>query len=87
MGGYSVSIQHTLLQTWPNPLYPHDELRAGPYNMGRIVCGPLLTLRETKTWGLRGLDHPGPRGLRWSWPRLVGSKGALEPSHGRCPRA
>jgi hypothetical protein len=28
---------------------------------------PLLTLRETKPWGLRGLGHPGPEvfdGLR-----------------------
>jgi hypothetical protein len=55
-----VSLQHTLLQTWPNPLCPHDDLRAGPYDMGRIVRGPLLTLRETKPWGLRGLSHLGP---------------------------
>jgi hypothetical protein len=55
-----VSLQHTLLQTWPNPLRPHGDLRAGPYNMGRIVRGPLLTLRETKTWDLRGLGHLGP---------------------------
>jgi hypothetical protein len=55
-----VSLQHTLLLTWPSPICPHDDLRAGPYNMVRIVRGPLLTLRETKTWGIRGLGHPGP---------------------------
>jgi hypothetical protein len=66
-----VSLQHTLLQTWPNPLCPHDDLRAGPYNMGWILHGPLFTPRETKTWGLRSLGHPGPEafdGLRFSSP-------------------
>jgi hypothetical protein len=33
-------------------------LRAGPYNMGRIAHGPLLTLRETKPCGLRGPGRP-----------------------------
>jgi hypothetical protein len=28
-----------------------------------------------------------PRSLRWSSFRLAGAKGALEPSHGRRPRA
>jgi hypothetical protein len=55
-----VSLQHGLLQTWPNPLCPHGDMRARPYKMGRIVHGPLFTLRETKTWGLRNLGHPGP---------------------------
>jgi hypothetical protein len=35
--------------------------------MGRIVRVPLLTLRETKSWGLRGLGHSRPEvfdGLR-----------------------
>jgi hypothetical protein len=27
--------------------------------MGRIVHGPLFTLRETKMWGLRNFDHLG----------------------------
>jgi hypothetical protein len=55
-----VSLQHTLLHTWPNPLCPHGDLRAGPYDLDRIVHGPLLRLRETKPWGHRGLGHPGP---------------------------
>jgi hypothetical protein len=58
-----VSLQHTLLQTWPNPLCPHGDLRAGPYNMGRIVHEPLFTPRETKSWGLRSLSHPCPEGF------------------------
>jgi hypothetical protein len=35
--------------------------------MGRIAHGPLLALRESKPWGLRGLGHPAPEvcdGLR-----------------------
>jgi hypothetical protein len=70
-GGYNMSLQHTLLQMWPNPLCPYGDLWAGPYNMGRIVHGPLFTPRETKTWGLRSLGHPGPKsfdGLHFGSP-------------------
>jgi hypothetical protein len=55
-----VSLQHALLQTRPNPLCPHGDLWVGPYKMGQIVHGSLFTLRETKTWGLRNIGHPGP---------------------------
>jgi hypothetical protein len=53
-----VSLQHTLLQTWSNPLCSRGNLRAGPYDMGRIAHRPLFALREAKPCGLRGLDHP-----------------------------
>jgi hypothetical protein len=39
--------------------------------MGQIIHGPLFTPRETKTWGLRSLGHPGPEafdGLRFVSP-------------------
>jgi hypothetical protein len=52
-----VSLQHTLLQTWPNPLCSPG-MRVGPNDMGRIAHGPLLALREIKPCGLRGLGHP-----------------------------
>jgi hypothetical protein len=38
--------------------------------MGQILRGSLLTLRETKSWGLRGLGHLGSKvfdGLRLGW--------------------
>jgi hypothetical protein len=57
-----------LLQTWPDSLSPHDDLRAGPYDMGRIVHRPLFTSREDKTQDLRSLGHPSPEafdGLRF----------------------
>lgn len=52
-GGYSVSLQHALLQTRPT-----WHLRAWSHDMGRIAHGPLLALRGTKPCSLRGFDHP-----------------------------
>jgi hypothetical protein len=46
---------------------PIWHLRAGPYDMGQIAHGPLLALRGTKPYSLRGLGHPVlevVRGLR-----------------------
>jgi hypothetical protein len=60
MGGYNMSLQHTLLQTWPILLCSCGNLRAGPYNMGQIAHGPLLASREIKPCGLCGLGQPVP---------------------------
>jgi hypothetical protein len=53
-----VSLHHTLLQTWANPLCSPGNPRVGPYDMGRIAHGPLVALRETEPCGLRGFCHP-----------------------------
>jgi hypothetical protein len=85
-----VSLQHTLLQTWPNLLCPHSDLRTGPHNMGRIVHGPLPTLRALGTsWyrpsnpevfdGLRlgSSDRKGHLGLRMADVRRPGWRSLL----------
>lgn len=71
---YNVSLQHALLQTWPDPLSPHGDMRAGPYDMGRIIHKPLFTSREAKTQGLRSLGHPNPEAF--DGLRLAEAKGA-----------
>ena len=41
VGGYSVSLHHTLLQMRPNPLCPHGTCGRGPTTWAELHMGPL----------------------------------------------
>jgi hypothetical protein len=49
-GDYSVSLQHTLLQTWPNPLCPYGNLRAGLTTWAGLYMSLFLH------WGRQSLE-------------------------------
>jgi hypothetical protein len=80
------------------PTLPTRRLRLGPYNMGQIAHGPLLVLRGTRPYGLRGVfvlacrSEEGRTGLRMDGVRSL-SCGACKSSlhsvqfRGRCCRA